>query len=234
MIRFEVKIPVQFGCNQFLQQFAVAFDINRFAHLAMVSIAMAAAGLNRQFVVVGQVLCRRYGTAALGIVAGQGNEVDVNHGLLQFLAVGNALMVAVSPRHQFGQFRHMFLKFENKSGTLPVDDADADTEHVFGIDFYLMFVNQFHQFRIVVDGGGQLVVITLAAKRELQLVIVLQNGPMLICQHVHIFVILQQSLSLPAKIVLKVIVGRIMGGNLQLIGRFGKGIGKIFGIVNRF
>ena len=75
-------------------------------------------------------------------------------------------MVAVSPRHQFGQFRHMFLKFENKSGTLPVDDADADTEHVFGIDFYLMFVNQFHQFRIVVDGGGQLVVITPAGYRS--------------------------------------------------------------------
>ena len=127
----------------------------------------------------------------------------------------------------------MLLKLENQIRAFFVNNADAHTEHIFGIDFNLMLVQKFQQSGIVVNGRGQFIVIAFTAESKFQLVVVLQHGPMLVRQHVHIFVVLQQGLRLPAEIIFKIFIGGIMGGNFDFIGRFGESILEIFGIVNR-
>ena len=57
---------------------------------------------------------------------------------------------------------------------------------------------------------------------------------MLVGQHIHILIVLNQSLGLPAEIILKGFVRRVMRGNFQLIGNGRKFFGKIFGIVDGF
>ena len=99
VISLQIKIFMQFRRNQTLKQFPVAFGIAAHTHLTVISIAATAAGFNCQFVVVGQILRRGNGAAALGIISGQGNNINVNHGLFQFTGVGNRLMILSGIRH---------------------------------------------------------------------------------------------------------------------------------------
>ena len=57
---------------------------------------------------------------------------------------------------------------------------------------------------------------------------------MLVCQHIHVFIILQQSLSLPAEVILKILISGIMRSDFYFIRRTGKRVFEVFGVVNGF
>ena len=131
-----IVISVKFGRNQCIEFFLYRVHILTHANLAMIDVSAAAAGFDGKLVVVRQVLGCGYSAAALGIIAGQGNQIDINHCLFQFIAAGNVLRIAVGIGHQPGQMFHLILKGQKQIRAFFIDNADANAQHIFGIDLY--------------------------------------------------------------------------------------------------
>ena len=95
MFGLGIIITMKFFLKQSLKHAFGALFVAGHSNLSVINIAPSAACLDREFVIIGQVLSGCNSAAALGIIPLKCGQININHGLFDLIAIVDFLFVSV-------------------------------------------------------------------------------------------------------------------------------------------